>query len=384
MERTAYTPKHNIRLVTAASLFDGHDASINIMRRILQAGGAEIIHLGHNRSVAEIVDAAIQEDVQGIAISSYQGGHMEYLKYMKDLLAERDAAHIRIFAGGGGVIVAGEIEELHAYGIDRVFSPEDGRTLGLQGMIDVVLETCDFETGHDERLQVDGKRMLIDGEELGAANGVLLRDRKLLAVAMTALEHHDEISVPGTRERVPVLGITGTGGAGKSSLTDEIVRRFLNSFSDMHIAILSVDPSKRRTGGALLGDRIRMNAIAATEAKGHPRVFMRSFATRAANTATSRALHRAIDLCGTAGYDFVIVETAGIGQSDSEIVDLVDVSMYVMTPEYGAQTQLEKIDMLDLADIVVLNKYEKRGAEDALRDIRKQYKRNRTMLFDVP
>ncbi|MBR9976706.1 MAG: methylmalonyl-CoA mutase family protein [Bacteroidetes bacterium] len=383
MESTAYTSKHNIRLVTAASLFDGHDASINIMRRILQAGGAEIIHLGHNRSVAEIVDAAIQEDVQGIAISSYQGGHMEYLKYMKDLLVQRGAAHIRLFAGGGGVIVPEEIAELHAYGIDRVFSPEDGRELGLQGMINVVLETCDFAAGQDERLRIEEEHMFIDGKPLSTSNGVLLRDRKLLAVALTALEHHDEVEVPLPDERVvPVLGITGTGGAGKSSLTDEIVRRFLQSFSDMHIAILSVDPSKRRTGGALLGDRIRMNAIAATEPEGHPRVFMRSFATRAANTATSRALHRAIDLCKTAGYDLVIVETAGIGQSDSEIVDLVDVSMYVMTPEYGAQTQLEKIDMLDLADIVVLNKYEKRGAEDALRDIRKQYKRNRT-IFDV-
>jgi methylmalonyl-CoA mutase len=381
MEAPVYTPKHKIRLVTAASLFDGHDASINIMRRILQASGAEIIHLGHNRSVAEIVDAAIHEDVQGIAISSYQGGHMEFLKYMKDLLAQRGASHVKIFAGGGGVIVPEEIAELHAYGIDRVFSPEDGRELGLQGMINMVLESCDHDTGTDENLRVENDAMFIDGEPLETSNGALMGNRKLLASALTALEHNDRIAIPlPAGKTVPVLGITGTGGAGKSSLTDEIVRRFLRAFPDMHIAILSVDPSKRRTGGALLGDRIRMNAIAATLPEGHPRIFMRSFATRAANTATSAALHRAIDLCKSAGYDLVIVETAGIGQSDSEIVDLVDVSMYVMTPEYGAQTQLEKIDMLDLADLVVLNKFEKRGAEDALRDIRKQFKRNHKLF----
>ncbi|MDX9759482.1 MAG: methylmalonyl-CoA mutase family protein [Bacteroidota bacterium] len=381
MESPDYTPKHKNRLVTAASLFDGHDASINIMRRILQASGAEIIHLGHNRSVAEIVDAAIHEDVQGIAISSYQGGHMEFLKYMKDLLAQRGAGQVKIFAGGGGVIVPEEIAELHAYGIDRVFSPEDGRELGLQGMINLVLESCDYDTGADENLRVENDTMFIDGNPIGSSNGALMKNRKLLASALTALEHNDRIAIPLPEGKtVPVLGITGTGGAGKSSLTDEIVRRFLRAFPDMHLAILSVDPSKRRTGGALLGDRIRMNAIAATAPEGHPRVFMRSFATRAANTATSAALHRAIDLCKSAGYDMVIVETAGIGQSDSEIVDLVDVSMYVMTPEYGAQTQLEKIDMLDLADIVVLNKFEKRGAEDALRDIRKQYKRNHTLF----
>ncbi len=374
----AYTPKNKIRLVTAASLFDGHDASINIMRRILQSSGAEIIHLGHNRSVAEIVDAAVHEDAQGIAISSYQGGHMEYLKYMKDLLEQRGAGHIKIFAGGGGVIVQNEIDELHAYGIDHVFSPEDGRQMGLQGMINTVLEACDYETGHDERLTVGDGTLLVSGKPASQVNGELKSDRRLFASALTALEHHEEVTVePSGDTIIPVLGITGTGGAGKSSLTDEIVRRFLREFPDLHIAILSVDPSKRRTGGALLGDRIRMNAIAATAPEGHERVFMRSFATRAANTATSAALHRAIDLCKVAGYGLVIVETAGIGQSDSAIVDLVDVSMYVMTPEYGAQTQLEKIDMLDLADIVVLNKYEKRGAEDALRDIRKQVRRNR-------
>jgi methylmalonyl-CoA mutase len=378
METQVYSPKQHIRLVTAASLFDGHDASINIMRRILQASGAEIIHLGHNRSVAEIVDAAIHEDVQGIAISSYQGGHMEFLRYMKDLLRQRGAGHVRIFAGGGGVIVQEEIDELHAYGIDRVFSPEDGRQMGLQGMINMVLEACDFPAGADERLSIRDTTLFIGEKPLAASNGELMHDRRLFGSALSLLEYHHEIHIETpTAHPIPVLGITGTGGAGKSSLTDEIVRRFLRNFPDMHIAILSVDPSKRRTGGALLGDRIRMNAIAATAPEGHDRVFMRSFATRAANTATSAALHRAIDLCKTAGYDFIIVETAGIGQSDSEIVDLVDVSMYVMTPEYGAQTQLEKIDMLDLADIVVLNKFEKRGAEDALRDIRKQVKRNR-------
>ena len=265
MEAPVYTPKQKIRIVTAASLFDGHDASINIMRRILQASGAEIIHLGHNRSVAEIVDAAIHEDAQGIAISSYQGGHMEFLKYMKDLLAQRGAAHVKIFAGGGGVIVPEEIEELHAYGIDRVFSPEDGRELGLQGMINMVLESCDYEAGHDEKLRVENDVMFIDGKPLEASNGALMGNRKLLASALTVLEHNDRINIPLPEGRtVPVLGITGTGGAGKSSLTDEIVRRFLRAFPEMHIAILSVDPSKRRTGGALLGDRIRMNAIAAT------------------------------------------------------------------------------------------------------------------------
>jgi methylmalonyl-CoA mutase len=378
METQVYTPKNHIRIVTAASLFDGHDASINIMRRILQSSGAEIIHLGHNRSVAEIVDAAIHEDVQGIAISSYQGGHMEFLRYMKDLLRRRGAEHVRIYAGGGGVIVQDEIDALHAYGIDRVFSPEDGRQMGLQGMINMVLEACDFPAGDDKRLDIRDTTLFIGEKALGESNGELMADRRLFGSALSLLEYHHEIHIdPPAGRTIPVLGITGTGGAGKSSLTDELVRRFLRNFPDMHIAILSVDPSKRRTGGALLGDRIRMNAIAATAPEGHDRVFMRSFATRAANTATSAALHRAIDLCKCAGYDFIIVETAGIGQSDSEIVDLVDVATYVMTPEYGAQTQLEKIDMLDLADLVVLNKFEKRGAEDALRDIRKQVKRNR-------
>ncbi|MBI5648415.1 MAG: methylmalonyl-CoA mutase family protein [Ignavibacteriae bacterium] len=377
MEQPAYSPVHKIRFVTAASLFDGHDVSINIMRRILQAGGAEVIHLGHNRSVSEIVDAAIHEDAQGIAISSYQGGHMEYLRFMKDLLRERGADHVKIFAGGGGVIVPEEIAELHAYGIDRVFSPQDGRDLGLQGMINLMLEACDYPAGRARDIAVKNDTLLVHGTPVAELNNGLAHDRLLLAQALSVVEENTSVSIPVPEgHRVPVLGITGTGGAGKSSLTDEIVRRFLLAFPDMTMAVLSVDPSKRRTGGALLGDRIRMNAIATSDPQGSTRVFMRSFATRAANTATSAALHRSIDLCKTAGFDLVIVETAGIGQSDSAIVDLVDVSMYVMTPEYGAQTQLEKIDMLDLADLVVLNKFEKRGAEDALRDVRKQYRRN--------
>ncbi|MCZ7555243.1 MAG: methylmalonyl-CoA mutase family protein [Bacteroidia bacterium] len=384
MHSTTYQPKNKIRLVTAASLFDGHDASINIMRRILQASGAEIIHLGHNRSVAEIVDAAVMEDVQGIAISSYQGGHMEFLKYMKDLLRERGAGHVKIFAGGGGVIVPEEIAELHTYGIDRVFSPEDGRELGLQGMINIVMEACDAPAGTHDSLALRDGTLYAGDRELTQLNGELRGNIPLLAGALSLLEEHDDVAVRiETDRKVPILGITGTGGAGKSSLTDELVRRFLRELPDVHVAILSVDPSRRRTGGALLGDRIRMNAISATGSSGHERVYMRSFATRAANTATSAALSRAIALCASAGFDLIIVETAGIGQSDSEIVDLVDVAMYVMTPEYGAQTQLEKIDMLDLADIVVLNKFEKRGAEDALRDIRKQVKRNRG-LWDTP
>ena len=361
MEDSSYSAKHKIRFVTAASLFDGHDVSINIIRRMLQASGAEVIHLGHNRSVAEIVDAAIHEDVQGIAISSYQGGHLEYLKYMKDLLRLRGAAHIKIYAGGGGVIVPHEIEELHAYGIDRVFSPQDGRELGLQGMINCMLRECDVPT----RDLKEGLSDLTPAVMMENADG-FRRDKLLFSHALTLIEEKEDFAIPVPAGRlVPVVGITGTGGAGKSSLTDELVRRFLANFPALTIAVLSVDPSKRRTGGALLGDRIRMNAIAATSPQGHERVFMRSFATRAANTATSEALHRSIDLCKLAAYDLVIVETAGIGQSDSAIVDLVDVSMYVMTPEYGAQTQLEKIDMLDLADLIVLNKFEKRGAEDA-------------------
>jgi methylmalonyl-CoA mutase len=361
-----YQPRHKVRFVTAASLFDGHDASINIMRRILQATGVEVIHLGHNRSVAEIVDTAIQEDAQGIALSSYQGGHVEYFKYMIDLLRERGAGHIKVFGGGGGVIVPAEIAELEAYGVARLFSPEDGRKLGLQGMIDVMVEACDVDLA--ETLPARDAALVV-----GAA-GTLSR---LITLAEAEHRHEDfrvrdllhQIQERAQDRAVPVLGITGTGGAGKSSLTDELVRRFLVDFPAKTVAILSVDPSKRKTGGALLGDRIRMNAIY------DPRVYMRSLATRAAHTATSKALLDAIAIVKAAGYDLVIVETAGIGQSDSAIVDMVDASLYVMTSEFGAATQLEKIDMIDYADLVAINKFDKRGAEDALRDVRKQYQR---------
>ena len=371
---TSYSPKHAIRFVTAASLFDGHDVAINLMRRILQSSGAEVIHLGHNRSVQEVVDTAIQEDVQGIAISSYQGGHMEYFMYMYDLLQERGAGHIKIFGGGGGVIVPAEIEELEAYGIAKIFSPDDGMRMGLQGMIDYMLEACDVPVEEIDRLGVStgsSTPKQLDPKRLA---------RRLTQVELATLPVTNGVPVeladlhPTIAPAIPVIGITGTGGAGKSTLTDEVVRRFLNEFEDLHIAILAVDPSKRKTGGALLGDRIRMNAIYG----GHTeRVYMRSFATRQAHRATSTSLEEAIGVCMETGFDLVILETAGIGQSDTEIIDLTDVSIYVMTHDFGAPTQLEKIGMLDVADFVVLNKFEKRGSADALRDIRKQVQRNR-------
>jgi methylmalonyl-CoA mutase len=353
-----YQSKNKIRFVTAASLFDGHDATINIMRRILQSTGAEVIHLGHNRSVDEIVNCAIQEDVQGIALTSYQGGHVEYFKYMHDLLAERGAGHIKIFGGGGGVFLPNEIAALQAYGISKIYSPDDGRTMGLQGMINDMMQQCDFP---------------ITEPELGAGTDKI----KVIARSISAAEAGINIplTAPGSAFHPPVLGITGTGGSGKSSLVDEIVRRFLME-TDKTLAIISVDPSKRKTGGALLGDRIRMNAI------NNPRVYMRSLATRQANLALSKHVQEAIDICKAAGYDMIIVETSGIGQSDTMITDYCDLSLYVMTPEFGAATQLEKIDMLDFADLVALNKFDKRGALDALRDVRKQYKRNH-MLFDA-
>ena len=357
-----YEVKHPVRFVTAASLFDGHDAAINIMRRVLQSAGAEVIHLGHNRSVLEIVDTAIQEDVQGIAISSYQGGHMEYFKYMVDLLKERGASHIKIFGGGGGVIVPHEIEELHAYGVSRIFSPEDGLTMALRGMIDYMMEQCDFSV---ESFAYKAN----EADPLGVARSI-----SLVELSRAGGDGASTIASP-----VPTIGITGTGGAGKSTLTDELVRRFVTDFDDLSIAVLSVDPTKRSTGGALLGDRIRMNAI---YEMANGRVYMRSFATRQANKATSEALRESIEVCRAASFDLVILETAGIGQSDVEISDMTDLSIYVMTQEFGAPTQLEKIGMLDVADLVALNKFEKRGSQDALRDVRKQMQRNK-MLFDV-
>ncbi|GGE70553.1 methylmalonyl-CoA mutase [Pedobacter psychrotolerans] len=364
-----YKPKNKIRFVTAASLFDGHDATINIMRRILQSSGAEVIHLGHNRSVDEVVNCAIQEDVQGIAMTSYQGGHIEYFKYMYDLLQERGSGHIKIFAGGGGVILPSEIEELQAYGISKIYSPDDGRKMGLQGMINDMLIQTDFITneGITNELQT-----------------IPTKDIKAIAGAITVAENDpegaqsfvNELKKLSKNNLAPILGITGTGGAGKSSLVDELVRRFLVEVPDKTLAIISIDPSKRKTGGALLGDRIRMNAI------NNPRVYMRSLATRQANLALSKNVQESIDICKAAGYDLIIVETSGIGQSDTEITEHCDVSLYVMTPEFGAATQLEKIDMLDFADLVALNKFDKRGALDALRDVRKQYRRNHN-LFDA-
>ncbi len=351
----AYTPNNKVRIVTAASLFDGHDAAINIMRRIMQSKGAEIIHLGHNRSVKEIVEAAIEEDVQGIAITSYQGGHVEFFKYMKDLLEENGCGHIKIFGGGGGTILPEEIRELHKYGITRIYSPDDGRQMGLEGMIEDVIRQCDF--------QLNGQGNYAVPMGLGE-----VKDVRKVARLITNAENG--LGAEKVQAKIPVLGITGTGGAGKSSVTDEIVRRYLQNFQDKTIAVVSVDPSKKKTGGALLGDRIRMNAIA------HPRAYMRSLATRDDNTALSAHVLEALDICKAAGFDFIILESAGVGQSDASILEFCDVSMYVMTPEYGAASQLEKINMLDYADLVCINKFDKAGALDALADVRKQYKRN--------
>jgi isobutyryl-CoA mutase len=358
--------KNPIRIVTAASLFDGHDAAINIMRRILQSHGAEVIHLGHNRSVGEIVECAIQEDVQGVAITSYQGGHIEFFKYMHDRFKER-GCKIKIFGGGGGTILPSEIDELHAYGINRIYSPDDGRKMGLDGMILDLLGQCDFSTTKSSDADLLSKLSTSSTIELGRLITLLENSPEVSAkIAESAKAKVQKLAV-----RPPVLGVTGTGGAGKSSLVDELVRRFLADFPDKKLAILSVDPSKRKTGGALLGDRIRMNSIY------NPRVYMRSFATRQAHLALSRHIQPAVHLCQLAGFDLVIVETSGIGQSDSEITELGDVSLYVMTPEYGAATQLEKIDMIDFADFIAINKFDKRGALDAVRDVRKQYRRSR-------
>jgi isobutyryl-CoA mutase len=364
-----YQPKNKIRIVTAAALFDGHDASINIMRRIIQASGAEVIHLGHDRSAEEVVDCAIQEDANAIALTSYQGGHVEYFKYMYDLLKEKGCTHIKIFGGGGGVILPSEIKELQDYGITRVYSPDDGREMGLQGMINDLLEKSDFPTGKN-----------LNGE----AKELYKREPKVIAKLISAAENYPEEFVTWREKNklktndavIPILGITGTGGSGKSSLVDELVRRFLVDFKDKSIAIISVDPSKRKTGGALLGDRIRMNAIK------NSRVYMRSLATRQSNLALSKYVKEAVEIVKAASFDLIILETSGIGQSDTEIIEHSDLSLYVMTPEYGAATQLEKIDMLDFADVIALNKFDKRGALDALRDVKKQYKRNH-QLWDV-
>lgn len=365
-----YTPKNHIRMVTAASLFDGHDVAINIMRRIIQSTGVEVIHLGHDRSVQEIIDCAIQEDVQAIAITSYQGGHIEFFKYMYDLLQEKGCGYIKIFGGGGGTILPEEIEELHRYGIARIYSPDDGRAMGLQGMINDMVHQCDFPIG---------EKSAIDIKDISANN------HKALGRIISTAENfpqESQILLEKIKERTksaqtPVLGITGTGGAGKSSLVDELVRRFLADFQEKHIAIVSVDPSKRKTGGALLGDRIRMNAI------NNERVYMRSLATRQSNQVLSTYIQDALSVLKAAGFDLIILETSGIGQSDTQIVEHADVSLYVMTPEYGAATQLEKIDMLDYADLIALNKFDKRGALDALRDVKKQYKRNHG-LWETP
>ena len=422
----AFTSPGKIRIVTAAALFDGHDAAINIMRRILQSKGAEIIHLGHNRSVAEIVECAIEEDVQAIAITSYQGGHLEFFKYMKDLLDENGCGHIKIFGGGGGTILPAEIEELHLYGITRIYSPDDGRHMGLEGMIEDLIkqagplsaegkapqppkgEFYEEDSGNNNfsfRERRDVKTTIKNGilardvteniiGKIRSATGFALnetRDIKKIARAITLAENgedfityiddlkEDVLKLPGAKnaalERTGsvVIGITGTGGAGKSSVTDEIVRRFLNSYADKTIAVISVDPSKKKTGGALLGDRIRMNSISS------PRAYMRSLATRESDKALSLYVEDAIKICKAAGYDCIILESAGVGQSDASILDYVDVSMYVMTPEYGAASQLEKINMLDYADLVCVNKFDKAGALDALHDVRKQYKRNHSL-----
>ncbi|MEW7292583.1 methylmalonyl-CoA mutase family protein [Aquimarina sp. 2304DJ70-9] len=367
MEQIApYTPKNKVRIVTAASLFDGHDAAINIMRRIIQSTGVEVIHLGHDRSVEEVVNCAIQEDANAIAMTSYQGGHNEYFKYMYDLLKEKGAEHIKIFGGGGGVILPEEIKDLMDYGITRIYSPDDGRELGLQGMINDLVEQSDYPIGNG----LNGEAEHLAEKEIGSIARVISAAENFPEIARDTLE---EIHNKNKTSKTPVLGITGTGGAGKSSLVDELVRRFLIDFPEKTMGIISVDPSKRKTGGALLGDRIRMNAI------NSPRVYMRSLATRQSNLALSKYVAEAIEVLKAAEFDIIILETSGIGQSDTEILEHSDTSLYVMTPEFGAATQLEKIDMLDFADLVAINKFDKRGSLDALRDVKKQYMRNHNL-----
>ena len=363
-----YDAVNKVRFVTATALFDGHDAAINIFRRMLQASGAEVIHLGHNRSGLEIVETAIEEDVQAIAVTSYQGGHMEFFRYLRDLLSERGCDHIRIFGGGGGTILPSEGAELMEYGLTRIYSPDDGRVLGLQGMVDDMLMSADFPVGNLDELPANPLSP-DDHRTLG----------RLVSAAENWREKYEELfetyASQASEVRVPVIGITGTGGSGKSSLVDEVVRRFLFQLPERRVAIISVDPSKRRSGGALLGDRIRMNSIP------HGRAYMRSMATRQPNLALSPAVSDAVNIVKVAGFDLILLETSGIGQADTEIVDHADLSVYVMTPEYGAASQLEKIDMLEYADLIAINKADKQGADDALREVRKQYRRNRA-AFD--
>ncbi len=363
----SYKPKNFVRIVTATALFDGHDASINIMRRILQDLGAEVIHLGHNRSVKEIVDAAIEEDVQGIAVSSYQGGHVEFFKYMVDLLKENGSEHIKIFGGGGGVIVPEEIKDLEAYGVTKIYSPEDGTTMGLVGMIQHMMENLDFPVVQKDSFNIEE---LTPGNRTLLANLISAFELGLWESSESIKQVREKMQAKADKVTTPIIGITGTGGAGKSSLTDELIFRFLNDFKDKSIAVISCDPSKRKTGGALLGDRIRMNSI------GNPRVYMRSLATRKSHSEIPDNLNDVVALTKVAGFDVIIVETAGIGQGDSHIIDLVDLPVYVMTSEFGSASQLEKIDMLDFAELVVVNKFEKRGGDDAVADVRKQVQRN--------
>jgi methylmalonyl-CoA mutase len=372
MQENIYQPQNKVRIVTAASLFDGHDAAINVMRRIIQATGCEVIHLGHDRSAEEVVDTAIQEDANAIAMTSYQGGHNEYFKYMYDLLKEKGAGHIKIFGGGGGTILPEEIKDLQDYGISKLYHPDDGRSMGLQGMINDLVMQSDFPTGKDLNFDIEG---------------IKSKNPAIIAQTISCAENYPEDfaqyretlkSLAANQTSCPVLGITGTGGAGKSSLVDEFVRRFLFDSKDKNIAIVSVDPSKRKTGGALLGDRIRMNSIK------NSRVYMRSLATRQSNLALSKHVDDAILILKAAGYDLIILETSGIGQSDTEITEHSDVALYVMTPEYGAATQLEKIDMLDFADVIAVNKFDKKGAADAVRDVKKQFQRNHKRFEEDP
>ncbi len=371
METEVYQPKNKVRIVTAASLFDGHDAAINVMRRIIQSTGCEVIHLGHDRSAEEVVNTAIQEDANAIAMTSYQGGHNEYFKYMFDLLKQKNASHIKIFGGGGGTILPEEIADLQQYGISKIYHPDDGRAMGLQGMINDLVKQSDFPTGNNVELN---SNLLIDKNHPHIAS--LISCAENFPTEFENIRTQIQGLISKNNYNCPVLGITGTGGAGKSSLVDEFVRRFLFDQKDLNIAIISVDPSKRKTGGALLGDRIRMNSI------NNNKVYMRSLATRQSNLALSKHVDDAVLILKAAQFDLIILETSGIGQSDTEITEHSDIALYVMTPEYGAATQLEKIDMLDFADLIAINKFDKKGSADAIRDVKKQFQRNHK-LFDT-